>query len=191
MTLAFLLAALRDPTGIGSIWPSSAALGRAMCARAELSAGDRVVELGAGIGPITRVLRSHHGPLVALEPEPRLAALCRQAVPEVEVVEGLAQDLPAVVAARGWGAVDRVISGLPFAVWADERQDAVLDAIAEVMAPGGIFVTFTYAHSPALPAGRRFRERLDEALGPVEVSPIVWANLPPAVVYRVRCRTRG
>jgi phospholipid N-methyltransferase len=190
MTLSFLLAALRDPTAIGSVWPSSPSLARAMVELAELQRGDRVVELGAGIGPITRVLAAHDGPFLALEPEPNLAARCRAAVPGVSVVEALAQDLPELVEARGWPGVERIVSGLPFAVWADDVQDAVLSAVAEVLVPGGTFVTFTYAHSPRLPAGRRFRERLQATFGPVETSPVVWTNLPPAVVYRARVRSR-
>jgi hypothetical protein len=41
-----------------------------------------------------------------------------------------------------------------------------------------------------LPAGRRFTVLLEETFaGAVERSPIVWKNLPPALVYR--CEKKG
>lgn len=190
MSLTFLRAMARDPHAVGSIWPSSPALARALVGAAGLRPGGHVVELGAGIGPMTRLLVGHDGPVLSLEPDPILAARARQAAPGVEVVEALAQDLPALVAERGWPGVDHVVSGLPFAIWGDSEQAAVLDALDAVARPGARFATFTYAHSPKLPAGRRFRHTLERRYGAVSVSPIVWACVPPSLVYRVTLRSR-
>ena len=198
MSIAFLRAALTRPTDIGSFWPSTPALARRMLADAALSPDDRVVELGAGTGPFTRLLEAHPGPVLALEPDPDLAPLARAAAPSVEVVQQGAEALPALLAERDWPHADAILSGLPFAIWPAERQDAVLDAVARVLRPGSRFVTFTYAHSRVLPAARRLVRRLEERLGPIEVSPVVWACPPPAVTYRIvvgpdpiRSRTPG
>ena len=104
--------------------------------------------------------------------------------PGAEVVEAYAQDLPALLAARGHARCDRVVSSLPFAGWPAEVQDAVFEGILGALAPDGRMVTFTYVHSPWLPAGRRARARLEEAFREVTTSPVVWRNLPPAFVYR-------
>jgi phospholipid N-methyltransferase len=51
------------------------------------------------------------------------------------------------------------------------------------MASDGRLVTFTYAISPLVPAGRCFRRLLERSFARVTTSPTVWANLPPAFVY--------
>jgi len=190
VSFAFLRAFLQHPADIGSVWPSSPALARQMLASAHLSAGEHVVELGAGTGPVTRLLAEHAGPVLALEPVPELAERARQAAPGVQVVEALADRLPELLAERGWDHAHAIISGLPFAAWSAQRQDAVLDAIEQVLAPGGRFVTFTYVHSRSLPAARRLAQTLEARFGPITVSPVVWACVPPAVVYRLTLRSR-
>jgi len=181
----FLKAFVRDPSGIGAVAPSSRFLAEAMVGAAGIEAGHTIVELGAGTGPMTEVLYEHHPDcaMLVLEPDPALAARCRARVPKADVVEALAQDLPSLTAARGWSAVDRVVSSLPFASFPEPLQQAVFSAIADVIAPDGRFVTFTYAHSPTLPAGRRARRMLEDRFARVRTTPIVWRNLPPAFVY--------
>lgn len=181
----FLKAFLRDPSGIGAVAPSSPALARAMVEAAAIGPDDVVVELGAGTGPMTEAIVAARpvGPLLVLEPDGALAARCRARVPQAEVVEAFAQDLPALLDARGHDGCDRIVSSLPFASFPAALQDAVFDAIGAVLRPGGRMVTFTYAHSPWLPAGRRARRVLDARFASVTTTPVVWGNVPPAFVY--------
>lgn len=183
--IVFLRAFLRDPSGIGAVAPSSRYLAHAMVRAAGIAPHHTLVELGAGTGPMTEALQDRHPDcaLLVLEPDPVLAARCRARVPQADVVEAYAQDLPSLLAARDWSAVDRVVSSLPFASFPEALQDAVFEAVLEVLAPDGRFVTFTYAHSPWLPAGRRARRMLEDRFGKVSTTPIVWRNLPPAFVY--------
>jgi phospholipid N-methyltransferase len=85
---------------------------------------------------------------------------------------------------QGWPAVDRVVSSLPFAIWPEPLQREVFRAIVDVMAPGARFVTFGYAHAQLLPAARRLRALLHDHFGAVATTPIVWRNVPPALVFR-------
>jgi len=181
----FLRAFLRTPGGIGAVAPSGKGLARQMVASARIDHEHTVVELGAGTGPVTRELADtlHGNPLLVLEPDAALAAHCRTVVPGADIVERFAQDLPELIAERGWSSVDRVVSSLPFAGWPFQLQNDIFDAILEVLSPEGRFVTFTYVMSPFLPAGRRARALLEARFSNVAVSQVVWANLPPAFVY--------
>ncbi|MCB9682616.1 MAG: methyltransferase domain-containing protein [Alphaproteobacteria bacterium] len=185
-TTTFLRSMLATPGRVGAIAPSSPALATCMVDASAIRPGDVVVELGAGTGPVTAELAARLGdqnPLLVLEPDPALAARCRHNVPGVEVVEAYAQDLRALLEARGHDHADRIVSSLPFAGWSADLQDAVFDAILDVLAPGGRMVTFTYVHSPWLPAGRREKALLAKRFARVSRTPVVWANLPPAFVY--------
>ena len=75
--------------------------------------------------------------------------------------------------------VSQATASLPMAV-----QEKVMAAVVESLRPGGTFATFAYLHALYLPNARRFRQRLESAFANVEVSPVVWMNLPPAFVYR-------
>ena len=181
----FLAAALRHPAVVGAIGPSSRYLAADIVRRLDARPGQLVVELGSGTGPMTRALAAADPafPRFAVEALPEMAAATRRAVPGVEVVEGSAADLPRFLAERGLGRIDRIVSGLPFAAWPDALQREVLDGIGAALGPDGRMVTFSYATSPLLPAGRRFRRLLERSFKRVTRGATVWANLPPAFVY--------
>jgi phosphatidylethanolamine/phosphatidyl-N-methylethanolamine N-methyltransferase len=180
----FFGAFLRAPGAIGAVFPSSAALARKMIEACDIRPGHVVAELGAGTGPVTRALADLAGvSVVALEPDPVLAAACRLAAPSIPVEEAFAQDLSAVLARHGHAGCERVVSSLPFAGWPADLQDAVMDGILGALAPGGRMVTFTYMHSPWLPAGGRARALLERRFATVQTTSMVWGNLPPAFVY--------
>ena len=185
MSLSFLSAFVADPQAIGSIWPSSRFLVAEMLRQADLKPVDRVVELGAGTGPVTAELTTHQGPLFALEPNAALAARCRSRCPGVDVVEDTAENLPQLLKERAWPHADVIVSGLPFAAWNDARQDQVLDAIANIMIPESRFITFTYRHSQALPAAKKLRAKLERRFHNLTISPTVWRCIPPARVYAI------
>ena len=64
------------------------------------------------------------------------------------------------------------------------HTSAFSSTIVESLRPGGTFATFAYLHALCLPNARRFRKRLESVFTKVELSPVVWMNLPPAFVYR-------
>ena len=104
----------------------------------------------------------------------------------VELIEGDAAALPELLAGRGVGGVDIVVSGLPWAVFPADHQRAVLDGVTAVLHPTGAFATFSYTHARVLPPARAFRRRLAAAFEEVVAGRTVWRNLPPALVLHTR-----
>lgn len=188
--LTFLREFLRDPVRLGAVAPSGRQLARQMVDAANIDDGQVVVELGAGTGPMTSEIlaRGLDIRFLALEPNPTLAGLLRARFPTLDLDARPAQDLGAILAERGWGRADRVVSSLPWAIWSGSVQREVLDAVRAALAPGGRLVTFSYLHSQALPNAFAFRRHLVERFEHVAVASVAWANLPPALVLSCTAR---
>lgn len=177
---------LRSPFQVGAVWPSSASLAQVATRLVPADGDPVVVELGPGTGPLTKVIQDRlgkRGRHVAIEVNPRLASLLERCRPGVTVVRGNAVRLPEILAARGLTA-DVVISSLPWASFGHDLQERLLAAIVDGLGDDGVFVTFAYVHALPLPPAVRFRRRLGELFARVEVSPVVWRNVPPTVVYQ-------
>ena len=69
----------------------------------------RVLDVGAGTGKLTRALLAAGHDVVAVEPDPGMRAAFAAALPETEILEGAAEELP--VAA---GSFDAVAAGQSF-----------------------------------------------------------------------------
>lgn len=183
----FLGSFLRDAGGIGAVAPSSPALARRMVEWFDWERIGSVVEYGPGTGVFTEQIERARRPgsrFFAIERDPRLAALTRERCPGVTVREDSVVRVAELCRSEGVESVDAVLCGLPWASFSEDLQEQCLDALFEVLAPGGRFATFAYWQGLALPAGQRFRRKLRERFGGFSTSPTVWRNLPPAFVYR-------
>jgi phospholipid N-methyltransferase len=146
-----------------------------------------VVEFGPGTGVATRVIAQRLRPgtkFFAIERSHDLAQLAREHCPNLEIVEGCVTEVHQLCQQRDLPYVDAVISGLPWANFSAQLQQSILDAMFQVLRPGGQFATFAYLQGTYLPAGNRFRGLLDRSFSKVVKSPAVWLNFPPAFVYR-------
>ncbi len=183
----FLKAFFRDSGRIGAIAPSSETLAGLMTDWLDWDTLDCVVEYGPGTGvfteAITKRLRGETR-FFAVERDPALAAICRSRCPGVEVVEDCVSRIPELCRERGVERVDAVLCGLPWAAFSPELQDRILEAMFEVLPPGGQFATFAYWQGLLLPAGQRFRKFLQANFATVTHSATAWRNLPPAFVYQ-------
>jgi phospholipid N-methyltransferase len=182
--LTFLGAFLREPFTVGSFWPSSPALSRALVGGCEFAPGDTIVELGPGTGAFTELLIQRlqdRGRMVALEINPTNISVLRKRFAPCEMIQDSAEHLARYVEPQ---SARCVVSGLAWGNMLPGLQDRIMDAVLASLAPQGQFVAFGYIHAKWFPTTQRFRRRLQRDFCRVEMTPVVWRNLPPAFVYR-------
>ena len=187
--LTFFRTFIRRPIQVGAVLPSSNRLAEMMVQGVDWDAAKVVIEYGPGTGVFTeRIARSLRPgtKFFAIERSPEFAALTRSRCPGVSVHEGSVANVEAFCRQEGVDKVDAILCGLPWAAFPDSLQDECFGAMLNVLRPGGHFSTFAYWQGVILPAGRRFAKRLQSTFGEVKRSPTVWANVPPAFVYRCR-----
>jgi phosphatidylethanolamine/phosphatidyl-N-methylethanolamine N-methyltransferase len=185
----FFAAFLRRPATVGALMPSSALLAQALLEQCNLRSARTVVELGPGTGAVTRFILDRIGrqtTFLALELDSKATQGLRSRFPGLTVYSDSAEHLQHYLGRHGRKKADCIVSGLPWASMTTDIQDRILDAVLRVLKAGGVFTTFAYLHAIWMPKARRFRERLEQRFGTVEVSRTVWRNVPPAYVYRCR-----
>ncbi|MBX3747537.1 MAG: methyltransferase [Verrucomicrobiae bacterium] len=181
----FLQSAIRKPWQMGSMLPSSRSLARAMVDLADIGEGHQVVELGAGNGSFTRELVERHPdlPLLAFELCPRLGADLARRFPSVRVVIDAAEHLPRRAPSLGLTRIDRVVSGLPWALWDEQRQAAVVATLIPFLSPEARLVTVHYLPSRWIGWVQTTRRVLERHFDRVYHGSPVWRNFPPAYVH--------
>jgi len=169
---------LKDPFRIGAIAPSSRDLARAMASLVPDSQHYPIVELGGGTGVITQALLDRGIPaqkLIVVERDPTLHDLLQKRFPAVNVVQGDAAHLGALLHPHGISKVSTVVSGLPLLVFRKSVQQEIIAAAFAVLERGAPFIQFTYGPFSPLPR---------KELGLVgRVRKRVLNNLPPASIW--------
>lgn len=124
---------------------------------------------------------SHPRATGAIAPaSPALAARLRARFPGLLVLRGDARYLPALLEEAGCpGPVDAVASSLPLLSLPAPARSAILAAVAQVLAPDGCLVQYTYGLRSPVPLEERRTHGWQ-----VEPRGTVWANVPPARVFR-------
>jgi phosphatidylethanolamine/phosphatidyl-N-methylethanolamine N-methyltransferase len=177
----FLRRLARAPKQVSAMAPSSRYLAQAMAEGLGPRTG-RVVEFGPGTGRLTRgILDTGVKPadLTLFELDPAFVGHLIQRFPGVTVHATGADTAPDHVAP----GVAAVVSGLPLLSMPPSVREAIVGAAFRILAPGGVYIQFTYGPKPPVP------EDIVDRLGlTVEAGRKVWANLPPARVYRFRAK---
>lgn len=184
-SLRFLMQFITHPKSVGAIAASSGALADHVSDAAGVSGARAVVEFGPGTGVITEAILARLRPdatFFALEINDEFVKTMRERFPNVVVHKDSAANTRTYLEQSGHSSCDCIVSGLPWAAFEEELQDSLLDAIMDVLEPGGGFATYMYLWSIMLPAGRRFRRKLHERFAESGVAAAVWRNLPPAIV---------
>jgi phosphatidylethanolamine/phosphatidyl-N-methylethanolamine N-methyltransferase len=189
MNSMFLREFLRRPLTTAAVAPSGRLLAGTVTAPIPATGEPVVVELGPGTGSFTAAIQRRlggRGRHLAVEINERFAAPLAIRFPRVDVVLGDAAGLREMLDRRGIGRADVVVSGLPWAAFGAGRQDDLLGAVTDVLAPGGVFTTFAYTSTLWAPPAGRLRRALRSRFEEVVAGRTVWANLPPALVYSCR-----
>jgi phospholipid N-methyltransferase len=180
----FLGKFLRQGTAIASISPSSRWLSAAALRNIDWERARVLVELGAGTGPITRVIGERVRPdcrVVVIERDSDFARLLRerfQERPQFEIVEADVRELKSILADRGIARVDHVISGLPVPSFRHDLQNDLFRNVRNVLRSDGTFNQITELPWIYWRFYRRFFEDVQFLFEP--------RNLPPAGAYFCR-----
>ncbi len=168
---------VQKPLRIAAANPSGVRLADAMATQVDLTRPGPVLELGAGTGSLTRgLIRAGCPPerIIALEGEPDLAAILREKLPGVTVVEGDATRLGQHPAIRAMQLCS-VVSSLPIKWFSPEQQEAVVRPCLDRLGRGGRFIQLTNAFRSPLAMQQL-------GISGCEVAR-VWLNLLPAQIW--------
>jgi phosphatidylethanolamine/phosphatidyl-N-methylethanolamine N-methyltransferase len=180
----FLGKFLRQGTAIASLAPSSPWLSRTTVRNVDWDAANVIVELGAGTGPITRVIAERARSdcrVVVVERDADFARLLRERFAlkaNFDVIEGDVRELHAMLADRGIAQADYLISGLPVPSFPKDLQRDLIRVVRAVLAPSGTFNQITELPWVYWRFYRRFFDEVQFAFEP--------RNIPPAGAYFCR-----
>jgi phosphatidylethanolamine/phosphatidyl-N-methylethanolamine N-methyltransferase len=185
-SLKFIKQFVCHPTQTGAIWPSSLELAHAITDAAGLKEASVIVEWGSGTGVFTEMVlqkKQKNALFFAMELNPEFVETTQTRCPSAKIYHASATETPKYLALNNASQCDTVICGLPWAAFDESLQDALLDALLNILRPGARFLTFAYLQGLLLPAGRRFRQKLRSRFSHVATTRTVWRNTPPAFVY--------
>jgi len=168
-----------DDRSIGSVTPSSKYLVERMIKSAELEDAKVIVEYGPAQGVITKDILRKMRPdakLIAVEfNEGFYAGLCERVKdPRFIPVHGDVREIEKVLAAQGLSKADRIVSGVPFALFTGRERHEILTKTSNLLNPGGRFVAFGYT-THLIPMLKDYFSDVDIQF---EVR-----NLPPSFVF--------
>ena len=179
------------PHSVGSIWPSSQHLAKAMIEDIDFQPGDVVIEYGPGTGPFTHLLRQHLPQgirYLGIEFDLHLCKALRHRFPEMLFHHGSAEETIELLKHYNLGPARLIISGLPFANMPASLQERILNATQQALRPDGLFRTFTYLCSSISPRARHFQKRVADHFQQEKNHRIVLKNFPPARVLSYKSR---
>jgi len=175
----FLRGFLKNPVMVGSIIPSSRVLIDKMLGPVDWPNTRLFVEYGPGVGTFTRPVLERLGPdakLVTIDTNPDFTRYLREAIddPRLIAVTGSAADVEKILADKGLGQADYVLSGLPFSTLPPGVGDDIAEATANVIRPGGAFLVYQFSPK-VLSFIKPHFGRIDRGFE--------WVNVPPATLF--------
>ena len=175
----FLRGFFKNPVMVGSIIPSSRVLIDKMLRPVDWETTKLFVEYGPGVGTFTRPVLDLLGPdakLVTIDTNPDFSKYLKESIddPRLIAVTGSAADVETILADRGLGEADYVLSGLPFSTLPPGVGDAIAEATATVIRPGGAFLVYQF--SP------KVKDFIQPHFDRIERG-FEWVNVPPATLF--------
>jgi phospholipid N-methyltransferase len=175
----FLRGFLKNPVMVGSVIPSSRVLIDKMLGPVDWANTKLFVEYGPGVGTFTRPVLDKLGPdatLVTIDTNPDFTRYLKDAIDDSRLiaVTGSAADVEKILSDRNLGSADYVLSGLPFSTLPPGVGDAIAEATAKVIRPGGAFLVYQF--SP------KVRDFIAPHFAPIKRG-FEWINVPPATLF--------
>ena len=175
----FLRGFFKHPVMVGSIIPSSRVLINRMLDPVDWQNTRLFVEYGPGVGTFTRPILERLGPdakLVTIDLNADFTKFLTESIndPRLVAVTGSAAEVQKILAERDLGQADYVLSGIPFSTLPPGLGDAIAEATAKVIRPGGAFLVYQFS-----PKVRDFIEPWFERIE----RGFEWINVPPATLF--------
>lgn len=174
----FFQAFLKSPRVVASVIPSSPFVLKRIVKAADAASARVAVELGGGTGGTTRaMLKALPGDarmLVVERTREFVDTLERIGDPRLEVIHDCASTIGDQLERRGLEAADCVISGIPFSTMPPDLCEDIVQAVHDILAPGGRFVAY------------QFTDRVADYMRPVMGAPTVQfepVNIPPLRLF--------
>ena len=166
----------RAPRAMGTLCASSPFLARAMAAPLKShSLKGQIIELGAGTGPVTHALLRQgvaRESLVVIEYSSALVTCLQERFQGLNVLCCSAENLSNCLDLST--PISAIVSSLPFRSLPKSVAEKIMQEIEDVLAPGGLYIQFTYAILGEMPMVPKSFKRIK--------SNVVLCNLPPAKV---------
>lgn len=175
----FLRGFLKNPVMVGSIIPSSRILIEKMLAPVDWANTKLFVEYGPGVGTFTRPILEKLAPdakLVTIDTNADFTRYLRESIndPRLLAVNGSAANVEQVLVDHGLDSADYVLSGLPFSTLPPGVGEAIAEATANVIRPGGAFLVYQF-NPKVLDFIAPHFEHIERGFE--------WINVPPATLF--------
>ena len=176
---AFLRGFLKHPVMVGSIIPSSRVLIEKMLKPVDWENTKVFVEYGPGVGTFTRPILEKLAPdatLITIDTNAEFTNFLKESIDDERLmaVTGSAADVEKILNDRGFEHADYVLSGLPFSTLPPGVGDAIGEATAQVIRPGGAFLVYQFSPK-VLDFIKPHFERVERGFE--------WINVPPATLF--------
>ena len=175
----FLRGFFKHPKLVGSIIPSSRILIERMLGPVDWANTKLFVEYGPGVGTFTRPILDLLGPdakLVTIDTNPDFTKFLTRSIddPRLIAVTGSAAEVDKILAERSLGEADYVLSGLPFSTLPPGVGEAIAEATAKVIRPGGAFLIYQF--------NPKVKDFIEPHFEQIERG-FEWINVPPATLF--------
>lgn len=185
----FLKHFFKNPLSTGAIVPSSKTLGKKIVELIESDKRGVLAEFGPGTGAITPFILQKLNPgsrFFAIERNEDFYKIFKSKFPNVTIFHDSIENVESIVKKQSLDRIDTIVSSLPWVSFPPHLQEHFLKLIHEVLTPGGTFITFGYIHGVFLPSGINLRKLLNKMFQKVDISSIIWKNIPPAIIYKCK-----
>jgi phospholipid N-methyltransferase len=184
--IEFLQQFLANPFTVGAVCSSSSKLSEEIVDQANITESNAVVELGPGTGAFTQKIVEtipHASKFFTIENNPYFADKMNEKFPDVDTYADCAGNIDQYLEKHGVSECDTIISGIPWTSFNEDYQRELLYEISNALSNNGKFLTIAYAYSRLVPTGKKFKGLLSDFFSNIEVSSIIWRNVPPVYVY--------